>query len=85
MNRKLAQQDRKIVCTIERPKRLQDGARLLLRPALADIAAEFPLHFGSAHRPLGEAGAAMVRERYAQDVTLPQLAMLFDRLASANK
>ena len=39
----------------------------------------------ASHRPLGEAGAAMVRERYAQDVTLPQLAMLFDRLASANK
>ena len=36
-------------------------------------------------QPLGKAGAAMVRERYAQDVTLPQLAMLFDRLASANK
>jgi glycosyltransferase involved in cell wall biosynthesis len=35
----------------------------------------------AAHRPLGEAAAALVRERYAQDVTLPQLAALFDRLA----
>jgi glycosyltransferase involved in cell wall biosynthesis len=34
----------------------------------------------ASYRPLGEAGAAMVRERYTQDVTLPQLAMLFDRL-----
>jgi glycosyltransferase involved in cell wall biosynthesis len=34
------------------------------------------------HRPLGEAAAALVRERYAQDVTLPGLAALFDRLVA---
>lgn len=33
-----------------------------------------------AYRPLGEAAAALVRERYSQDVTLPSLAGLFDRL-----
>lgn len=34
----------------------------------------------AAHRPLGDAAAALARERYSQDVTLPQLAALFDRL-----
>jgi glycosyltransferase involved in cell wall biosynthesis len=33
-----------------------------------------------AHRPLGEAAAAMVRERYDRDVTLPQLAAWFEQL-----
>src|SRR5262249_37668756 len=32
------------------------------------------------HRPLGDAASALVRERYAQDVTLPGLAALFDRV-----
>ena len=32
------------------------------------------------YRPLGEAAAALVREQYSQDVTLPILAGLFDRL-----
>jgi glycosyltransferase involved in cell wall biosynthesis len=32
------------------------------------------------YRPLGDAAAALVRERYAQDVTLPRLAELFDRI-----
>ncbi|MBV9123342.1 MAG: glycosyltransferase [Planctomycetes bacterium] len=34
----------------------------------------------SGHRPLGEAAAETVRRHYAQDVTLPGLAGLFDRL-----
>jgi glycosyltransferase involved in cell wall biosynthesis len=34
----------------------------------------------AAHRPLGEAAAALVRERYAQEVTLPKLATLFNQL-----
>jgi glycosyltransferase involved in cell wall biosynthesis len=34
------------------------------------------------HRCLGEAAAALVAERYAQDVTLPALAALFDRLVA---
>jgi glycosyltransferase involved in cell wall biosynthesis len=34
------------------------------------------------HRPLGEAAAALARERYSQDVTLPRLADLFDRLVA---
>lgn len=32
------------------------------------------------HRPLGEAAALLVRQQYAQDVTLPRLAEQFDRL-----
>jgi glycosyltransferase involved in cell wall biosynthesis len=32
------------------------------------------------YRAVGDAAAVMVREKYAQDVTLPQLAELFDRL-----
>src|SRR5262249_54283707 len=39
----------------------------------------------AAHRPLAEAAAALVRERYARDVTLPQLAVLFDRLATRGR
>jgi glycosyltransferase involved in cell wall biosynthesis len=34
-----------------------------------------------AHRPLGEAAAQQARERYAQDVVLPELAQVFDQLA----
>lgn len=36
----------------------------------------------AAHRPLGEAGAALVRERYALDVCLPRLVSLFERALS---
>jgi glycosyltransferase involved in cell wall biosynthesis len=36
----------------------------------------------AAHRPLAAAAAELVRERYAQDVTLPHLAALFDRLVA---
>ena len=35
----------------------------------------------AAHRPLGEAAAAVVRERYDRDVTLPRLAAWLGRLA----
>jgi glycosyltransferase involved in cell wall biosynthesis len=35
----------------------------------------------AAHRPLGEAAAERVRQRYSRDVTLPQLAEHFTRLA----
>jgi glycosyltransferase involved in cell wall biosynthesis len=34
------------------------------------------------HRPLGEAASELVRQRYDRDVTLPNLAKLFDRLVS---
>jgi glycosyltransferase involved in cell wall biosynthesis len=37
------------------------------------------------HSLLGESAAALVRERYSQDVTLPQLARLFDRLTRNDK
>jgi glycosyltransferase involved in cell wall biosynthesis len=36
----------------------------------------------ASHRPLGDAAAEMVRQRYSQDVTLPQLAAWFEHLAS---
>jgi glycosyltransferase involved in cell wall biosynthesis len=39
----------------------------------------------AAHRPLGAAAAALVRERYARDVTLPGLAALFDRLVEGRR
>jgi glycosyltransferase involved in cell wall biosynthesis len=39
----------------------------------------------AAHQPLGAAAASMARERYGQDMTLPHLATLFDRLASGEK
>jgi glycosyltransferase involved in cell wall biosynthesis len=51
-----------------------DDVEAATRQALA-VLADPP-----AHRPLGAAAAALVRERYAQDVTLPGLADLFDRL-----
>jgi glycosyltransferase involved in cell wall biosynthesis len=35
----------------------------------------------AAHRPLGEAAAEQVRQRYARDVVLPTLAREFDRMA----
>src|SRR5689334_18305136 len=52
--RKLAEQRWKALRLIERPQRLQDVIRLLFRPALSDIASEFPFHLGSGHRPFGE-------------------------------
>ena len=37
----------------------------------------------AAYRPLGDAAAAMVRERYSQDACLPRLAEQFSLLAGA--
>jgi glycosyltransferase involved in cell wall biosynthesis len=37
----------------------------------------------ASYRPIGEAAAELVRERFAQDVTLPVLAELFDRLVTS--
>jgi glycosyltransferase involved in cell wall biosynthesis len=37
------------------------------------------------HRPLGEAAAELVRQRYARDVTLPALAEWFGRLAAGGR
>jgi glycosyltransferase involved in cell wall biosynthesis len=57
---------------------------LLIAPNDADAAERQALAVLAdpvAHRPLGEAATALARERYAQDVTLPRLAALFDRLA----
>jgi glycosyltransferase involved in cell wall biosynthesis len=33
------------------------------------------------YRPVGDAAAVLVRQKYAQDITLPQVAELFDRLS----
>jgi glycosyltransferase involved in cell wall biosynthesis len=38
-----------------------------------------------AHRPLGTEAAAWARERHTQEVTLPTLATLFDRLAAGTR
>src|SRR5262245_25269373 len=51
----LAEQERHILRSLERPQRLQNGVRPLPWPALPDVAAEFPLDLGSAHRAVGEA------------------------------
>ena len=39
----------------------------------------------AAHRPLGDAAAALVRERFSQDVCLPRLAEQFGSLAAAGE
>jgi glycosyltransferase involved in cell wall biosynthesis len=49
-------------------------------PAAIERQARAVLRDPAAHRELGEAAAALIQERYAQDVTLPGLAALFDRL-----
>src|SRR3954462_2333402 len=51
---KIAKQRTKIVRLIDSPERHQIGVRPLLRPALADITAEFPLDVASGHRSGGE-------------------------------
>ena len=38
----------------------------------------------AAHRPIGDAAAALVRERYSQDACLPRLAERLCALASAS-
>jgi glycosyltransferase involved in cell wall biosynthesis len=56
---------------------------LLADPTDADAAARLALDVladPARYRPLGDAAAELMRERYAHDVTLPQLAALFDRL-----
>jgi glycosyltransferase involved in cell wall biosynthesis len=58
---------------------------LLVPPGEADAwerQARAVLDDPASYRPLGAAAAALVLERYAQDVTLPALAGLFDRLVS---
>src|SRR3984957_8044291 len=54
LHRQPAEQNRQILCLIESPQGLQGGVGPFLRPALADVAAEFPLHFGSVHWPFRE-------------------------------
>ncbi len=57
---------------------------LLARPEVPDDwqrQAEAVLRDPSAFRPLGDAASAVIREQYAQDVTLPRLAEMFNRLA----
>jgi glycosyltransferase involved in cell wall biosynthesis len=39
----------------------------------------------SGHQPLGQAAAALVRERYARDVCLPRIAERFSRLAAGRR
>ena len=53
-----------------------DDAERLALAALRD---------SSSHRPLGEAAAATARERYGQEVNVPALAELFDRLARGGR
>jgi glycosyltransferase involved in cell wall biosynthesis len=55
------------------PPEDEDAWELLARRVLDDPAA---------YRPLGEAAAQLVRERYSQDVTLPTLAGIFDQMVS---
>jgi glycosyltransferase involved in cell wall biosynthesis len=68
---------------------LTDGQTGLLVPAGDEDAwerqARRVLDDPAAHRPLGEAAAQLVRERYAQDVTLSALATVFDRLVSSSQ
>jgi glycosyltransferase involved in cell wall biosynthesis len=54
----------------------EDAALRLARAVLDDPAG---------HAPLGEAAAALVRERYAEDVTLPHLVSLFERLVEGRR
>ncbi|HEX8200820.1 MAG TPA: glycosyltransferase [Isosphaeraceae bacterium] len=68
---------------------LDDGETGLLVPAADPDAAvrraRAALADPAAHRPLRQAAAARVRERFAQDVTLPELAGLFDRLRAEGR
>jgi glycosyltransferase involved in cell wall biosynthesis len=60
---------------------------LLVAPGDLDAAERLALAVLAApagHRPLGDAAAALVRERFAQDVTLPALAAWFGELAGLN-
>ncbi len=53
-----------------------DAAVKLARAALDDP---------TGYRPLGDAAATLVRNQYAQDVTLPKLAEFFNQLARSNR
>ncbi len=68
---------------------LSDGQTgLLVSPADADaleLQARRVLKDPAAHRPLGDTAAQLVRKRYAQDVTLPALTAVFDRLMSSTQ
>ncbi len=67
---------------------IEPGVSGLLVPTDLDEASRIALGVlqdPAAHRPLGEAAAERVRERYSRDVTLPRLADLFDRLASGGR
>ncbi len=68
---------------------LTDGQTGLLAPPGDDEAwerqARRVLNDSAGHRALGEAAAQVVRERYAQDVSLPALASFFDRVVSGNR
>jgi glycosyltransferase involved in cell wall biosynthesis len=68
---------------------LTDGQTgLLLPPGDEDaweLQARRVLNDPAAHRPLGEAAAQLIREGYAQDVMLPALAAVFDRLVSSTR
>jgi glycosyltransferase involved in cell wall biosynthesis len=58
---------------------------LLVPPDDADLAAELAqrvLNDPAAHRPLGEAAAAHVRDRYSQEATMPELASVFTDLVN---
>ena len=55
----VGEQERQIVRPIERPKRPQNGVRVLTWPALADIAAKFPLDISSAYWLPRETGHAV--------------------------
>ncbi|HKI36594.1 MAG TPA: DUF6573 family protein [Gemmataceae bacterium] len=63
-------------------------AGLLVRgddPAAAASEALRVLDDPAAHRPLGQGAAALVRERYDRDVTLPRLAAWLAQLAGGGK
>src|SRR6266446_3174282 len=51
LQRELAEQSRDVLRAIERPQILKNGVRPLAGPAPADVAAELPFDFRSAHRP----------------------------------
>src|SRR6266478_6183684 len=51
LQRELAEQGRNILRALEGPQILKNGVRPLAGPAPADVAAELPFDFRSAHRP----------------------------------
>src|SRR6267143_2587734 len=51
LHRELAEQGGNILRALERPQILKNGVRPVAGPAPADVAAELPFDFRSAHRP----------------------------------